>query len=81
MTDQNYLTLDLHWAAVVELLGQAAGHRLSPSTFRVRCVDVEFLGNGDVVGEGTTTLDIARINFNHFVPLFHQHGPPIDEPW
>ena len=69
VSQANFLTLDLHWAEVIRFLGEAAGRPLRPETFRIIAVDVEFLGNGDVLGEGPNTLHLARENGNHFVPL------------
>jgi hypothetical protein len=73
-----YLTLDL-WDDIIDLLfccnnvqrsTQGGQHR----NFRVVCVDMAWIGNGDVFprnssADGRTTLAIARVNQNHFVPL------------
>jgi len=59
----SYLELQHHWQAVVRLLGG------DPASFRVACVDLRYRGHGDVVGQGSQTLYIAREGANHFVPL------------
>ena len=83
----DYLSLDL-WADIIDLLGlynengkvrTSWAHR-----FRVVCVDLTWIGNGDVFPRGATadthtTLAIARVNQNHFVPLLRLHG--CDERW
>ena len=58
----------------VARVSQSWAHR-----FQVVCVDLTWLGNGEVlpreVTSGSrTTLHIARANQNHFVPLFKPHG-------
>ena len=84
ITPGDYLYLD-YWADIVDLLG--AYNLIRPATkpwspqFRVVCVDLTWIGNGDVLPRGTlqagrTTLHIARINQNHFVPLLRLHGDP-----
>ena len=52
------------------------GHAVTPSGGRswsdihkVVCVDMIYMGEGDVVGSGSKRLVIARQNQNHFVPL------------
>ena len=74
VTAANFLDLQLHWADVIRLLGEAYGQRLRPESFRIVVVDVEYLGHGDVAGDGPTTFHIARENGNHFIPLIRQHG-------
>ena len=74
VTAANFLDLQLHWADVIRLLGEAYGQRLRPESFRIVVVDVEYLGHGDVAGGGPTTFHIAWENGNHFIPLIRQHG-------
>ena len=68
----NYLTLDYHWMAAIDLLFQADTSgmpKLDHRRFRIICVDLRYIGNGDVVGEGPREVIIARENANHFIPL------------
>jgi hypothetical protein len=78
VTPNNFLELEHHWRDVLILLGEGnkLGRplQLEPSKFRVVCVDLELEGHGDVVGEGTRTLYIAREHGNHFVPLRVHRG-------
>ena len=69
VTEDNFLTLEFHATEIIRLLGEAVGQRLRPQSFRIVCVDLEYMGHGDVVGEGPVMLHIARENGNHFVPL------------
>ena len=69
VTASNYLTFDVHWRHIVELLGR------DPNSYKITCVDLDCPGNGEVVGnldetgnEGIVNLYIARENGNHFVP-------------
>ena len=39
------------------------------SAYKIICIDAMFIGNGDVEGNGSRCLYIARQNANHFVPL------------
>ena len=68
-----YLDLETHWRDVIELLGlyntSPTGGAWSPDHFRITCLDLCFLGSGNVVGDGARCLPIARQNQNHFVPL------------
>ena len=74
----DYLELETHWKDVIDLIGQhnlvSSGAQLLSSQFQVVCVDLNMLGNGDVVGAGSTKLVIARVNEKHFVPLIHLFG-------
>ena len=72
VTAENYLTFDAHWRDIVILLGK------DPDDFKITCVDLDFEGNGEVVGildedaiwdRDIATLYIARENGNHFIPL------------
>ena len=70
VTAGNYLTFHVHWRDIVQLLGR------DPNAYNITCVDLDFPGNGEVVGnmdvtgnEGIVHLYIARENGNHFVPL------------
>ena len=77
-----YLPLDL-WADIVDLCGffnRVQAIRKSWShRFRIVCVDLTWIGHGDVFprdsrpGSERSTLTIARVNENHFVPLFIAH--------
>ena len=59
--------------------GRAVKAKRLVHRFRVVCVDVAWIGSGDVFFRGAasdacTTLAIARVNQNHFVPLRRLHG-------
>ena len=69
VTNHNFLTLEFHAAEIIRFLGEAVGQRLRLESFRIVCIDLEYEGNGDVVGEGPVILHIARENGNHFLPL------------
>ena len=73
-----YLELEVHWADILdqllEQLCTCTGIRLQISAFRIACVDVLHLGNGDTEGSGEIRLPIARQNQNHFVPLIRIRG-------
>ena len=74
VTAGNYLTLADHWMTVVDLLfkyDQSGQPKLTHEQLKIVCVDLAYLDNGEVVGTGGTTLHIARIGTNHFIPL-HQ---------
>ena len=78
-----YLPLAL-WDDIVDLLSFHNGVRPVRVSwahrFRVVCIDLTWIGNGEVLPLGatsathTSTLIIARVNQNHFVPLFPLHG-------
>ena len=76
VTDWNYLELQHHWRHVIQFLGVASHIRkaFDPDRFRIVCIDRQYRGNGDVEGNGPVALHIARVNANHFVPLFPYHG-------
>jgi hypothetical protein len=81
----NYLDLDLHGLAVVDLLHQYATNISVPRepiahTVTIKCIDLTFRGNGDVIGTGRRTLYIARQSANHFVPLLPWHGVVVQQP-
>ena len=76
VTESNYLDLELHWWDVITYLGQASNRRLDADNFRVVCIDLQYVGHGDVVGTGPETLYIARENATHFVPLIPSYGNP-----
>ena len=67
VTKSNFLELEAHWRATVELLGE------DPSRLRVICVDLRggkgMANHGDSLGDGSRALYIARVHGNHFVPL------------
>ena len=78
----DYLPLDM-WDDIVDLLGfhnELGRIRASwAHRFRVVCVDLTWIGSGDVFPRGAssdtrTTLAIARVNQNHFVPLLRLYG-------
>ena len=66
VTAANFLTLDLRWAKVVDLLLGNSERAVRRDAVRIVCVDTEFLGNGDVLGTGELSLFIARENGNRF---------------
>ena len=78
----DYLPLDF-WDDIVDLLlsnnAVTQVHRESRAhRFRVVCVDLTWIGNGEVFPRGAssserTSLVIARVNQNHFVPLIRVH--------
>ena len=76
VTDENYLELEYHWRHVIEFLGAASNNvtALNPDRYRIVCIDRGYPGNGDVEGNGAITLHIARVNANHFAPLFPYHA-------
>jgi hypothetical protein len=78
----DYLPLDF-WDDIVDLLisnnavtqvqRESRAHR-----FRVVCVELTWIGHGEVFPRGAssserTSLIIARVNQNHFVPLIRVH--------
>ena len=78
----DFLPLDF-WDEIVDLLGfhnELGSVRASwAHRFRVVCVDLTWIGSGDVFPRGAatdtrSTLAIARVDQNHFVPLFRLHG-------
>ena len=73
----DYLDLAIYWSDIIDIIGEqnilARTAKLS-SKFRVCCVDMCWIGHGevlprDVPANARRTLYIARINQNHFVPL------------
>jgi len=75
----DYLELQHHWRDVIAGLAHVTGRELMPSSFKIVCVDVMFIGNGDVEGNGATVLYIARQNGNHFVPLLRHSVADEDD--
>ena len=84
ITPGDYLDLEDYWEDILNLLGECNAVR--PVTrewavdFRIVCVELTFIGNGLVVPRGVprgqrTTLHIARVNLNHFIPLHRLHAP------
>ena len=69
----DYLELQYHWRDIIELLGRCnliGGQKpLDSRQFKIVCVDMLYIGSGDVEGDGQRTLCIAWQNRNHFVPL------------
>ena len=73
----DFLELQHHWRDVVAGLAHVVGSDIVPSSYKIICVDAMFIGNGDVEGNGSTTLYIARQNANHFVPFLRR--PAVDD--
>ena len=76
VTANNYLTLQDHWRAIIDNLFEVAecrNRRLTHDKFTIKCVDLRYRGNGEVVGDGPWVIRIARVNANHFIPLFKYH--------
>ena len=84
ITPGDYLDLAHYWEDIVNLLGEY--NQVQPVTwawavkFRIVCVDMTHIGHGDVLPRGVpqgqrTTLHIARVNLNHFIPLHRLHAP------
>ena len=73
-----YLELQHHWRDVIKLLGtyrlNGGPISLNPENFRIVCVDMMFIGSGDVEGDGPISIYIARQNANHFVPLLRSRA-------
>ena len=77
-----YLPLDF-WDEIVDLCGFYNGVQAIRTSwahrFRIVCVDLTWIGHGEVFPRGSrpgperSTLTIARVNENHFVPLFRAH--------
>ena len=77
VTAGNYLELQHHWKAVVDLLFKLDERRvwsMTHANVTIKCVDLMFEGNGEVVGTGPMVLYIAREHGNHFIPLFKQQA-------
>ena len=84
MWQDSFLCLDLHWRALIRLLGKhcSSGSDLADdsrfsvsllgldSHFSIRCIDLQWHGHGDVLGDKSAkkTLTLARVNGNHFIP-------------
>jgi len=74
---RDYLDLAMYWADIIDIIGEHNEQgRISKwsSRFRICCVEMCWIGNGDVLPRGVPqgdrqTLYIARVNQNHFVPL------------
>ena len=76
VTEENFLTLQHHWRAIIELLFEAdesGKPKASSDIFTIVCVDLTYRDNGEVVGQGPFKLHIAREETIHFVPLIRQH--------
>ena len=74
----DFLEFQQHWRDVLSGLGHVAGRNIDPSVYKVVCVDAQFIGNGDVEGNGVNILYIARQNANHFVPLLRRNAGEDD---
>ena len=74
---RDYLDLAIYWADVIDIIGLHNEQGIIPNfsfRFRICCVDMCWIGNGEVLPRGVPqgdreTLYIARVNQNHFVPL------------
>ena len=72
-----YLDLATYWSDVIDIIGEqniVARTVVLSSKFRVCCVDMCWIGHGevlprDVPANARHTLYIARVNQNHVVPL------------
>ena len=72
VTEFNYLTLDLHWKDIVDMLFQtdeSGKPKLHHAMFRIVCVELSFEKHGVMEGTGPRVLYIAREEENHFIPL------------
>ena len=67
----DFLDLQHHWRAVIGWLARLNANNASfqADNFKLVCIDLFFVGHGDVVGDGLETLYLAREDANHFVPL------------
>ena len=73
----DYLDLAIYWADIIDIIGRHNLQGVIPnfsSRFRICCVDMCWIGNGEVLPRGVPQGDrqnlyIARVNQNHFVPL------------
>ena len=73
---RDYLDLAIYWADIIDIIGRHNLQGVIPnfsSIFRICCVDMCWIGNGEVLPRGVPqgdrqTLYIARVNQNHFVP-------------
>ena len=68
----DFFHLREHWSVVIRglFLYTRSRKHFTPADVKVVCVDVLYVGNGGVVGEGLNILHIAKQIANHFVPLF-----------
>ena len=74
---QDYLDLAIYWEDIIDIIGLHNFQGVIPnfsSKFRICCVDMCWIGNGEVLPRGVPQGDrqnlyIARVNQNHFVPL------------
>ena len=73
----DYLSLD-YWEDIISLITEQSGHSAgtvrAASRFQVNCIDLTWIGHGEVLPRGArkepcTVLHLARVNQNHFVPL------------
>ena len=67
-----FLELQHHWRDTIELLfeaDQSGKVKCCRESFKITCVDLRYMGHGDVVGYGPHHLYIARVGANHFIPL------------
>ena len=64
----NFLTLDLHWQAVVRHLAQLTGVAVTPEELTVVCV-TKAAGDGSVDGTGARRVFLLNHGSRHFDPL------------
>ena len=74
---RDYLDLAIYCADIIDIIGLHNLQGVIPnfsSRFRISCVDMCWIGHGEVLPRGVPlgdrqTLYIARVNQNHFAPL------------
>ena len=74
VTKANFLDFRAHGPTILRLISnlasrQRGGRPIDTSVFQIVCVDLQYLGHGDIVGNGLVTLHIAREHGCHFIPL------------
>ena len=73
----DYLDLAIYWADIIDIIGRHNLQGVIPnlsSRFRICCVDMCWIGKGEVLPRGVPQADrqniyIASVNQNHFDPL------------
>lgn len=70
----NFLDFQAHGPTILRLISEAAsrqqgGTPLDMSMFQIVCVDLQYVGNGDIAGNGRVKLFMARERGCHFIPL------------
>jgi hypothetical protein len=74
VTRLNFLDFQVHGPTILRLLSEAAsrqegGAPVDMSMFQIVCVDLQYMGNGDIAGNGLVKLFMARERGCHFIPL------------